>query len=201
MKYDVVVEIAQPELVAATRATIPLGDIPRTWKPALDRVWAFLKTRRDLDPGHNLFLYHHPAHRHEAMNIDFGVQVARPFAPEGDVNRDADGRGGEDGSRRSLRSTGRCPRRNPRLVPREQPGNRAGFVGNLRRLDRGPGSARNDDQIFAGVTVSRWRNPSDRIRSILVGGARLGQGPVTARVGVWRRGLRALAAPASPGWP
>ena len=85
MEYDVVVEIAQPELVAATRATIPLGDIPRTWKPALDRVWAFLKTRRDLDPGHNLFLYHHPAHRHEAMNIDFGVQVMRPFEPEGDV--------------------------------------------------------------------------------------------------------------------
>ena len=85
MEYDVVVEIAQPELVAATRATIPLGDIPRTWKPALDRVWAFLKTRRDLDPGHNLFIYHHPAHRHEAMNIDFGVQVVRPFEPEGDV--------------------------------------------------------------------------------------------------------------------
>ena len=85
MKYDVLVEIARPELVAATRATIPLGDIPRTWKPALDRVWAFLKTRRDLDPGHNLFLYHHPAHRHEAMDIDFGVQVARPFKPQGDV--------------------------------------------------------------------------------------------------------------------
>ena len=82
MKYDVLVEIARPKFVAATRATIPLGDIPRTWKPALDRVWAFLKTRRDLDPGHNLFLYHHSAHRHEAMDIDFGVQVVRPFKPE-----------------------------------------------------------------------------------------------------------------------
>jgi effector-binding domain-containing protein len=85
VKYDVVVEIARPELVAAVRATIPLSDIPRTWKPALDRVWAFLKARRDLNAGHNLFLYHHPADRHEAMNIDFGVQVARPFEPEGDV--------------------------------------------------------------------------------------------------------------------
>ena len=85
VKYDVVVEIARPELLAAVRATIPLSDIPRTWKPALDRVWAFLKTHSELDPGHNLFLYHHPAHRHEAMNIDFGVQVARPFEPEGDV--------------------------------------------------------------------------------------------------------------------
>jgi len=85
MKYDVVVEIARPEFLAAVRATIPLIDIPRTWKPALDRVWAFLKTHGDLDPGHNLFLYHHPAHRHEAMNIDFGVRVADSFEPEGDV--------------------------------------------------------------------------------------------------------------------
>jgi len=38
-----------------------------------------------LRPGHNLFLYHHPERRNEAMNIDFGVQVARPFEGEGNV--------------------------------------------------------------------------------------------------------------------
>jgi effector-binding domain-containing protein len=32
-----------------------------------------------------LFLYHHAEHRNEAMNIDFGVQVARPFEREGNV--------------------------------------------------------------------------------------------------------------------
>ena len=86
MKYDVVVETAQADLVAAVRATVPLGDIARAWKPALDQVWAFLKTKGgELDPGHNLFLYHHPERRNEAMNIDFGVQVARPFEREGDV--------------------------------------------------------------------------------------------------------------------
>ena len=74
------------------------------------------------------------------------------------MHRYAGGRGGEDGSRWSLRSTGRRPRRNPRLVPREQPGNSAGFVGNLRRLDRGPGSARNDNQVFIDLTVRG--NPS-----------------------------------------
>jgi len=59
MKYDVVVETAQAGLVAAVRATVPLGDIARAWKPALDQVWAFLKTKSgELDPGHNLFLYH-----------------------------------------------------------------------------------------------------------------------------------------------
>ena len=169
MKYDVVVEIARPELVAATRATIPLGDIPRTWKPALDRVWAFLKTRRDLDPGHNLFLYHHPA-----LRCPGGAPVRtggrRP------MHRDAGGRGGEDGSRRSLRSTGRRPRRNPRLVPREQPENRAGFVGNLWRLDRGLGSARNYDQVFTGLTVSLCA--AIPVTSALRQAARQGAGPI-----------------------
>jgi effector-binding domain-containing protein len=85
MKYEVVVEAAQAELVAAIRATVPVGNIARAWKPALDRVWAFLKTDGELRPGHNLFLYHHAERRNEPMNIDFGVQVARQFEPEGDV--------------------------------------------------------------------------------------------------------------------
>src|SRR5664280_40164 len=32
-----------------------------------------------------LFLYHHPARRDEPMDIDFGVQVARIFDSEGNV--------------------------------------------------------------------------------------------------------------------
>src|SRR5258708_30535419 len=85
MKYDVVVETAQAGLVAAVRATVPISDIARAWKPALDQVWVFLKKNGGLDPGHNLFLYHHPERRIEPMNIDFGVQVARSFEPEGSV--------------------------------------------------------------------------------------------------------------------
>ena len=85
MQYEVVVEAAQAELVAAVRATVPFGGIARAWKPALDQVWAFLKANRELRPGHNLFLYHHPERRNEPMNIDFGVQVARQFEAEGNV--------------------------------------------------------------------------------------------------------------------
>jgi len=85
MKYDVVVETAQAELVAAVRAKVPIGGIAQAWKPALDQVWAFLKKNGGLCPGHNLFLYHHAERRDEAMNIDFGVQVARPFEREGNV--------------------------------------------------------------------------------------------------------------------
>jgi effector-binding domain-containing protein len=85
MKYDVVVETAQAELVAALRAKVPIGGIARAWKPALDQVWAFLRENGGLRPGHNLFLYHHAERRNEALNIDFGVQVARPFEREGNV--------------------------------------------------------------------------------------------------------------------
>jgi effector-binding domain-containing protein len=85
MKYEVIVEPAHTELIAAVRATAPSSDIARVWKPALDQVWAFLKTNSELRPGKNLFLYHHPAQRNEPMNIDFGVQVAARFEPESNV--------------------------------------------------------------------------------------------------------------------
>jgi effector-binding domain-containing protein len=64
---------------------VPISGIAKAWKPALDQVWAFLRANRGLRPGHNLFLYHHPERRNDAMDIDFGVQVANPFEPEGGV--------------------------------------------------------------------------------------------------------------------
>jgi effector-binding domain-containing protein len=85
MKYEVVVEPLQAELIAAVRIAAASSDIARVWKPALDQVWAFLKTNSQLRPGKNLFLYHHPESRDEPMNIDFGVQVAHRFEPEGSV--------------------------------------------------------------------------------------------------------------------
>ena len=85
MVYEVVVETARAELIAAVCEHIPLGGIPKVWKPALDQVWAFLKDNPDLPRGHNLFLYHHPPRRDDPMDIDFGVQVARPFEPQGNV--------------------------------------------------------------------------------------------------------------------
>ncbi|MDB5531803.1 MAG: hypothetical protein JWO28_118 [Hyphomicrobiales bacterium] len=85
MKYDVVVESVQSELVAAVQTKVPIGGISAAWKPALDQVWVFLKASAKLQPGHNLFLYHHPEDRNEPMDIDFGVRVAQPFEREGNV--------------------------------------------------------------------------------------------------------------------
>lgn len=85
MNYEVVVETAHSELIAAVRATVPRSGIARAWKPALDQVWAFLKATPNLRPGLNFFLYHHPAHRDDPMAIDFGVQVPHQFDPQGNV--------------------------------------------------------------------------------------------------------------------
>lgn len=75
---------AQP--LAAVRRRALIRDVGSVWKPALDLVWAFLRRHEGLRvDGHNCFLYHHPAHRDAAMDIDFGVQVVRPFAGEDEV--------------------------------------------------------------------------------------------------------------------
>jgi effector-binding domain-containing protein len=85
MSYDVTVEMVRPQLIASVRAHVPINGIARAWKPALDQVWAFLRANRALEPGHNLFLYHHPDHREAAMDIDFGVEVQHRFDPAGNV--------------------------------------------------------------------------------------------------------------------
>jgi effector-binding domain-containing protein len=85
MSYDVTVEAVQPELVAAVRSEVRLGEVGRAWGPALDQVWAFLRANPAIGRGHNLFLYHHPARREDPMSVDFGVQVARRFDPAGSV--------------------------------------------------------------------------------------------------------------------
>ena len=62
---------------------VPLGEIARAWKPALDQVWAVLHAHPEVTHGHNLFLYHHPEVRSAPMAIDFGVQVTQPFEAVG----------------------------------------------------------------------------------------------------------------------
>jgi len=86
MNYDVVVETVQPELIAAVRSTVLVGDVGRAWRLALDQVWAFLHANPQQVRGHNLFLYHHPTRDGEPMEVDFGVQVAGRFEPAGNVH-------------------------------------------------------------------------------------------------------------------
>ena len=79
---DVSVQIVAPRMLAAVRRRVRLNQISAVWRPALDQVWEFLQQHPGLrSDGHNVFLYHHPANRQSPMNVDFGVEVARPFEP------------------------------------------------------------------------------------------------------------------------
>ncbi len=85
MTYDVVIEAARPELIAAVRVIVPVGGVGQAWRPALDQVWAFLRASPGMRRGHNLFLYHHPERRGDPLAAEFGVQVFEPFEPAGNV--------------------------------------------------------------------------------------------------------------------
>ena len=86
MNCRVVTKTVSAKPIAAVRRRALSRDFGRIWKPALDLVWEFLRRQEGLRAdGHNCFLYHHPAHRDAAMEIDFGVQVIQPFEGEGEV--------------------------------------------------------------------------------------------------------------------
>jgi effector-binding domain-containing protein len=72
--------------LAAVRRQVATGGVGAAWKPALDKVWDFLRTQPGLrTDGHNVFLYHHSAHGDMPMDVDFGVEIVRGFEPEGEV--------------------------------------------------------------------------------------------------------------------
>jgi hypothetical protein len=72
--------------LAAVRRRVKIGGVGAVWRPALDQVWAFLRTQPGLrTDGHNVFLYHHPERPELEMDADFGVEVTRGFAPVGEV--------------------------------------------------------------------------------------------------------------------
>jgi effector-binding domain-containing protein len=86
MAATVLLQHAEPRWLAAVRRQVTIGEIGMVWRPALDQVWAFLRTTPGLrTDGHNIFLYHHPAARHLPMNVDFGVEVTREFDASGEV--------------------------------------------------------------------------------------------------------------------
>ena len=81
MAYEVNVETLGPRTLAAVRRRVAMNDVGREFRPALDRVWAFLKKNPGLRT--NVFLYHHESPK--IMPVDFGVEVARTFTGEDEV--------------------------------------------------------------------------------------------------------------------
>jgi effector-binding domain-containing protein len=86
MRPHVEVEVVSPRLLAAVSREVDAGKVGEVWRPALDQVWAFLRSQPGLrTDGHNIFVYHHPAKDGDPMNADFGVEVTREFVASGEV--------------------------------------------------------------------------------------------------------------------
>ena len=83
----VTVEVVPPRILAAVRREVAPGAVSAAWRPALDKVWAFIRGQSGLwTDGHNLFLYHHPNEPGAPLLCDFGVEVTRSFDSAGEVH-------------------------------------------------------------------------------------------------------------------
>ncbi len=87
MTYAITVETASPRILAAVRRLVRPADVSAAFRPALDQVWAYLRSTPGLrTDGHNIFLYHHAGgDPGTGMDVDFGVEVTRQFAAHGEV--------------------------------------------------------------------------------------------------------------------
>ena len=86
MPYEVVLEEVAGRPIAAVHVSVPVGRVAEAWRPALDKVWAFLRAHDGLrTDGHNIFVYRHAERPGAPMEVDFGVEVSRAFAGEDEI--------------------------------------------------------------------------------------------------------------------
>ncbi len=86
MRYEIVLEDVVARPIAAVHSIVPVGQVAAAWRPALDKVWAFLRGHGGLrTDGHNIFVYHHPARPGAPMDVDFGVEVSSPFVGDDEI--------------------------------------------------------------------------------------------------------------------
>ena len=139
MAYEIVLEEVAARPMAAVHASVPVGHVGAAWRPALDKVWAFLRRHDGLrTDGHNIFVYHHPVRPGAPLEVDFGVEVSGAFEDEGEIvfTHTPAGRVAstvhvgppEQLARRQCRHRG--------VVRRQSPVARRRLVGDLRRSGR-----------------------------------------------------------------
>jgi effector-binding domain-containing protein len=86
MPVSVTVQIVRARRLAAVRREVAAGAVGSAWRPALDKVWEFIRSQPGLrTDGHNIFLYHHPKQPGAPILCDFGVEVTRTFESAGEV--------------------------------------------------------------------------------------------------------------------
>ena len=86
MTVSVDVQTVAPRTLAAVRREVVPGEVGSAWQPALDLVWAFLRSQPGLrTDGHNVFVYRQPEQPGGPLLCDFGVEVTRTFETAGEV--------------------------------------------------------------------------------------------------------------------
>ena len=86
MSVSVKLQTVHPRKLAAVRREVAPGAVGSAWRPALDKVWEFIRSQPGLrTDGHNIFLYQHPTRPGAPMLCDFGVEVTRTFETAGEV--------------------------------------------------------------------------------------------------------------------
>jgi hypothetical protein len=81
------VQTVAPRTLAAVRREVVPGEVGSAWQPALDLVWAFLRSQPGLrTDGHNVFVYRQPEQPGGPLLCDFGVEVTRTFDAVGEVH-------------------------------------------------------------------------------------------------------------------
>jgi effector-binding domain-containing protein len=72
--------------LAVVRLEVQPDKVGSAWRPALDLVWDFVRSRRGLwTGGHNIFVYHQLEYPDAPLLCEFGVEVTRTFESAGDV--------------------------------------------------------------------------------------------------------------------
>jgi effector-binding domain-containing protein len=86
VSIEVTVQIVTPRKLAAVRREVEPAKVGSAWRPAVDKVWDFLRSQPGLwTDGHNIFLYHDPKQAGAPLVCEFGVQVTRGFEISGEV--------------------------------------------------------------------------------------------------------------------
>jgi effector-binding domain-containing protein len=88
MTYRVWIDDVAEQTVAAARMRVAQSEIAKVFGGALDKVWDFVRAHEGLrTDGHNVFIYRQKDSDSAdgKLTIEFGVQITRSFAGEGDV--------------------------------------------------------------------------------------------------------------------
>src|SRR5689334_20385393 len=86
MSVSVQLQTVHPRKLAAARCEMELDAHGPAWRPALDKVWKFIRSQPGLwTDGHNIFLYDRSRQSGSTIAYDVGVEVTRAFESEGDV--------------------------------------------------------------------------------------------------------------------